>query len=181
MALEYTDQRIAIRGCNVRYHAEEEDQIGWHARGSAARPGRSPILPPVTFGTDAPGMGNSPDPCRAVAGAGLLPKRGREAPHIGSLRRCLPVTRAGNPVRTNCASFWQPESMWPWRRHRLSLRVQTLRATDQDEITYTPALLRPPLNHCQPVAQGFCGLTGLSLAGRQAQPCWRPLSWSGAG
>jgi hypothetical protein len=46
------------------------------------------------------------------------------------------------------------------------LRVQTSRATDQDEITYVLALLRAPLNDCQPIAQGFCGLAGQSLAGR---------------
>ena len=28
------------------------------------------------------------------------------------------------------------------------------------------ALLRPPLDHYQPIAQGFCGLAGQSLAGR---------------
>ena len=32
------------------------------------------------------GTRNSPDPCRAVPKAGLLPKRGRKAPHTGSLR-----------------------------------------------------------------------------------------------
>jgi hypothetical protein len=46
------------------------------------------------------------------------------------------------------------------------LRVQTSRATDQDEITYALALLRPPLNHRRPIAQGFGGLDGQSLAGR---------------
>jgi hypothetical protein len=46
------------------------------------------------------------------------------------------------------------------------LRVQTSRAIDQNEITYALALLRPPPNHCQPVAQAFCGLAGQSLAGR---------------
>jgi hypothetical protein len=61
------------------------------------------------------------------------------------------------------------------------LRVQTSRATDQDEITHALARLRPPMNHGQPIAWGFCGLAGQSLAGRQAQPSWRLLSWSGAG
>ena len=44
------------------------------------------------------GTGNSPDQCRAVRNARLLPKRGRKASHIGSLRRCPPVIRAGNPL-----------------------------------------------------------------------------------
>ena len=50
----------------------------------------------------------------------------------------------------------------PW----LSLRVQTPRATDQNEIAYTLALPQPSLNHRQPIAQGFCGLAEQSLAGR---------------
>ena len=37
------------------------------------------------------------------------------------------------------------------------MRVQTSRAANQDEITYALALLRPLLNHCQPITQGFCG------------------------
>jgi hypothetical protein len=46
------------------------------------------------------------------------------------------------------------------------LRVQTSRANDQDEITYALGLLRPHLNYFQPIARGFCGLAGQSLAGR---------------
>jgi hypothetical protein len=33
-------------------------------------------------------------------------------------------------------------------------------------MTYALALLGPPMNHCQPIAQGLCGLVGQSLAGR---------------
>jgi hypothetical protein len=46
------------------------------------------------------------------------------------------------------------------------LRVQTPRATDQDEFACALVLLSPPLNYYQPIAQGFCGLAGRSLAGR---------------
>ena len=65
--------------------------------GLCGQAGPIPDLAARDFSTDAPGIGNSPDPCRAVAEAGLLPKRGRGAPHIGSFRRCLPVTRGRRP------------------------------------------------------------------------------------
>lgn len=42
------------------------------------------------------------------------------------------------------------------------MRVRTSRATDPGAVTCAPALLRPAVNHCQPVAQGLCGLAGHS-------------------
>src|SRR5258705_6828083 len=78
---------------------------GW-ALGSAAtadrlracgRKGRRLCEPRPAHGTV--GTRNSPDPCRAVRKAGSLPARGRKAPHIGSLRRCLPAVRAGGPLK----------------------------------------------------------------------------------
>jgi len=54
--------------------------------------------------------------------------------------------------------MWLVEEPW------LSLRVQTPRAADQDEITY--ALARRVLKHCPPIARGFRRLAGQSLAGR---------------
>ena len=78
------------RGCALRKRG--------NGRPSAGLPpeGRRLCAPRPAQGTV--GTGNSPDVCRAVRKAGLLPKRGRKAPHIGSLRRCLPVIRGRQPA-----------------------------------------------------------------------------------
>jgi hypothetical protein len=60
--------------------------------------GRPEMCPPRPV-RGAVGTGNSPQPYCAVAKAGVLPERGRKAPHIGSLRHCLPVIPAGNPFK----------------------------------------------------------------------------------
>lgn len=46
---------------------------------------------------------NSPDPCRAVPKAGLLPKRGRKVPHTGSLRRCPLLIRGRQSAQARIA------------------------------------------------------------------------------
>jgi len=74
-------------------------------------------------------QGNSPGRCRAVAKAGWLPKRGRPSCLDGAV---YPMIGAGSLGRADSASFWQPESKWPWRRHDSACasrpRAQSIRA-----------------------------------------------------